>query len=137
VSREANKPLSIWKATSLDSVQEHHLPLHSELQDFVKSGPDAGELCYQYDTAVESVHYDKVFDSSMFWPKIGPETSVIDLVNNTYSSPKIDSSKVVTATSGKVITATPTDSSWSFSGILLGCGIVILVAASVLRWRSR
>jgi hypothetical protein len=136
-ARAANEPVAVWKATSFDTVEGHHIPLNCVLERFTTDGSNVRHLLHKHVTVVDNVQYNSSYPTAMFWPKIGPRTAVNDLVKRKFVFPKADSALTTTASPTEVMRVDQEHNFLSASSVLFGIGLIVIVAACLIRWRMR
>ena len=78
-ARLADRPISAWRAESLDEVDGRHFPLKSN-QEYYNIKADPPKITIHRQIVVDEVHFDRPYPASTFWPMIGPKDQVTDLV---------------------------------------------------------
>lgn len=147
--RAANRPHSVWSAESVDEVGGRHLPMRSE--DITYSPTDPGKPALVRKMVVEAIYFDRDYPASTFWPTIGSDTQVVDLISNKVvapskakaappAGPKKNESR---PDEGKAITSSPIRAapggSWgeSLPGVSIAFGVVLLAIGAGVWWRRR
>ncbi len=136
--RQQERPLWVWKAGALESVQGHSIPMRGSLAEY--QGKEHALLLTTSST-VESISFGKDYPASTFWPVLEPGTNVFDTINDKfYTVPGGVSAKQ----SQEIATATQTNEAvpppdWStiVPPVTLGLGCLVLFAAAVIWWRRR
>jgi len=71
----------MWEASTLDTVQGYHFPLHSSFQNRAYAGPEPTAR-YSVDTTakveVKDLHYDRPYPATAFWPEPRTDVTVFD-----------------------------------------------------------
>lgn len=135
-SYAARQPLAVWTARALKDVEGHLFPMDSILSSYSR-GSDSPVVVR--DLHVEELHFNREYPQTTFWPKIGPETQVVDMVSGKShpSSLAADLSRQATqATARQPIEATDSRVVWDYWPVLaVGLGLALVVGGLVLRRR--
>ena len=141
-ARDAQKPLWVWSAGSLDQVQDHFIPLRSTMIAYSEdSKPD-----FTWNYHVLSIEFDRDYPASIFTPGLPPGATVVDTISDKMfkvPDPKAKDQLTVpaaegaeSATTDRTIEAVP-PGSWTaaISTSVIGIGGVVLIAGGILWWR--
>jgi hypothetical protein len=129
------RPGTVWRAESLDSVGGHHLALKSELIGYDSKGNDPHRVKSIHKYVMDEVFFDREYPKAIFWPKITTETTVWDHIQNTAQPPSKNAAAVV-----------PTDpiraddsrgSVFPLSTVMFILGSIVLASGLFLWWRRR
>lgn len=136
--RSEDRPLFVWSAESLDDVEGHHLSLNSVLTRSTATTPP--KVLYQWKIVVDSVRFDRDYQESLFWPKIGPETKVIDTISKkvvfTPTKEATRHSEDQSSSVAPIQAISPGDWTGALSWVSLGLGISVLFTGFLL-WLRR
>lgn len=138
--REANRPLILWTAKSLDTVQGY--PIVRESVQLNYTGED-DTLSMTREYRVESVAFNKEFPKSTFWPEFQPGAVVFDTIANksVYQVPGAEGATPSTPhahaepVSNAVRAEPPTPWSTYAASTSIALGLAILVTSLALWWR--
>jgi len=134
--RSEGRPDHVWNAESIDEVGGHHLVLKSVLLQYNGKVPELKNLQMRYKAVTDEVKFDQAYPMTTFRPVVKPTATVIDMVKNTFVSPKTKSQPPTTSTAAPIRAAD--DPGWgmtvSTAGLLLGASAL---GAGVLLWWRR
>jgi hypothetical protein len=133
----------VWKATTLDRVQGgHHFPLHSRAVSYSLMGHKES-IEDKYD--VEEIAYDRDYDAKTFWPAYDPGVVVNDAIKKSTirvpgpKPPEVPKAEAVAPAVAAVPVRAEPPTSWSAiaGASALGLGVLLVLAAVVLKFRGR
>jgi hypothetical protein len=136
--RDGKEPLGVWSAESLDQVHGHFVTMKSNQTEYGKDGTPT--FMWKYN--VESIEFDKTYNSSMFWPTLQPGVTVFDAVANKIREVPGGSRAQPTDLKGSVVSPTPVRATppgdWTAFGSVAAflIGVAILIMGGVL-WRRQ
>ena len=138
---EGDTPNWDWTALTLDTVDGYHLPLRSSHVSHARAGGKAtAEKRSSSEIVVESVHFNKSFPASTFWPVVEPGVLVRDLIKKTTTTtaPAKEAQQGTSSPpAGTPVRAgQPDDSSSWGSTACLSLGVALLGAGVVSWWRK-
>jgi hypothetical protein len=133
--RNAKKPLWVWTAQSLDKVDGHFVPLSSEMIAYSEDSQPA----FKWRFRVQSIAFDKVFPTAMFWPTLQPGVTVLDAIaGKTRQVPGVKPAQPAKPATTQTMEALP-PSGWTtrISSVTLTLGTATLIGAGIYWWRRR
>jgi hypothetical protein len=135
-------PSSIWRALSFDEIEGRHIPLKSEELVYVSrtssagSAPTSGtqpKVFLQTLSKVESIHFDRDYPSTLFWPRIEPSAAVIDTISKISVKPKV----LPGYKAADPIRAVQNEADYHLPWIGGGLGLALVVVGVIARFRQK